>query len=161
MGDSIAITAQVNNQSNKRVRAIRVKLHQIINNHRMTVGVPIFDRNVQATGSFDWNGQLPVSVLGVSMNIATIRVSFILEVTVVVSFARNVIILLPVKIIYGTKSLEAVRSYATSVLGPMMQQSNPPGLPGYPLPPPECQLPPEMTTWAQTAGAPQATDSKM
>ena len=160
IGDSIAVTAQVNNQSNKRVRAIRVRLYQIVNNYVRAVGEHIYDRNVQATGSFSWNGCLPVSVFGVSIDIPAMRLSHILEVTVVVAFASNVAILLPVKIVMqGTKSLEAIQSYVTGVLGPMIQQPNPAVLPDYP--PPEYQLPSEMTTWTQNVGssAPQNADN--
>ena len=155
IGDSIAVTVQVNNQSNKRVRAIRVRLYQIVNNYVRAVGEHIYDRNVQATGSFSWNGCLPVSVFGVSIDIPAMRLSHILEVTVVVAFASNVAILLPVKVVMqGTNSLEAIQSYVTGVLGPMVQQPNPAVLPDYP--PPEYQLPPEMTTWNAGASAPPA-----
>ena len=122
----------------------------------MTVGERIYDCNIQGTGSFSWNCHLPVSIIGGCRG----DLPFNLQVTLIMAFAGNVVILLPVKIVMlATNSLEAIQSYVTGVLGPMIQQPNPAVLPDYaPL---EYQLPPEMTTWTQNAGssAPQNADN--
>ena len=66
VGDSIVITTQVNNQSNKRVRAIEVHLQQIFNCNFNTIAY-IGDINVQATGSFSWNSHLEIPFTPIPM----------------------------------------------------------------------------------------------
>ena len=131
IGDSIIITTQVNNQSNKRVRAIEVHLQRIIS-HTFTTIAYIGDINVQATGSFSWNSHLEIPFTPISMhNMGAMNVSYFLQVTVVVSsFARNVCIQLPIKIIHGAKTVAAMQSYAAPLLGPMMQAYGTPQAPG-------------------------------
>ena len=46
------------------------------------------------------------------------------------SFARNVCIQLPIKIIQGAKTVEAMQSYAAPLIGPMMQAYGMPQAPG-------------------------------
>jgi len=101
VGEPISITAQVDNQSNKTVRAIRVKLLQVWEQRnffsRTNINM-INSAEVQASGSFHWSGCLQVPQTTYTMDNGMIKVSYVLKVTVVVNGARNVKILLPIKI---------------------------------------------------------------
>ena len=125
IGESIVISAQISNQSNKRIKAIQANLrhyNHLSNNphhHNRWNIIGIHDRNVQATGSFNWTNQLLVPITA-PPTINTLN-SSVLKVKVIVAFGRNVCIRLPVNIVVGPKSVEILNPYAARAMGSMTQ----------------------------------------
>lgn len=110
--ESIAITVQVNNQSNKRVRAIRVYIRERMKLHSQHF--PSYNNfgsvnstEVQENGSFSWNYLLHVPH---EATVSVRNVTHVLKVTVVVSGAKNVCIDLPIEITPSTLTDEMLQS---------------------------------------------------
>ena len=123
IGETVVITAQVNNQSNKRIRAINVNLRRTSETHQphtiwRNVVLNVSDSKVQATGSFSWtSNHLQIPLTSISMDTPELKMSYVLQVTAVVSWAKSVYIHLPIKIIQGPKSVSLMQGNFTYASG--------------------------------------------
>ena len=149
--ESILITAQVNNQSNKTIRAIRANIQRIWIKPQYTSKVSIDSftdcsilRLSRISRSFEWDWNLRVPEVTGSHEGNGSKLSYCLQVTLIVSFAKNVLVELPFTIIprepvdrqaraarrdvhYESRGvqLETTRAHPTSMPGPMMTAAQP------------------------------------
>ena len=97
-GELILITAEVDNQSNKTIRGIKANIQPSLDGEKY-LQVNFTDRNIQENKSFSWNYKLQIPHSAIETSDGVSR--FYLKVTVIVSFAKNVLIELPFKIVRG------------------------------------------------------------
>lgn len=148
--ESILITAQVNNQSSKTIKAIRANIQRIwiMPEYTSKVSIDSFtDRSMLRLGSrigrsFDWNWNLRVPQVTGSYERNGSKLSYCLQVTVIVSYAKNVLVELPFTIVPGEPveneqarydayyesrgvQSEATQAQTTSMPGPTMTVAQP------------------------------------
>ena len=101
-GESMLITAEVNNQSNKTIRAIRANIRHVWIMARSTFKKSfkaVTDHNVHGSKSINWNYNLEVPHYVESYESNGCKLSYFLQVTVIVSYAKNVLVELPFEIL--------------------------------------------------------------
>lgn len=120
-GESMLVTAEVNNQSNKTIRAIRANVRHIWIMSRSTFKKsfkPFTDHNIHGSKSVNWNYNLEVPHGAESYESNGCKLSYFLQVAVIVSHAKNVLVELPFKILPREKKPSPYAGYYNRSGGP-------------------------------------------